>query len=463
MLAEMLQLQFDQEYDRALRKEEAKYNGKSKVSVSLSNYRMIPKGSMPGEDSDEYIDDDDPDGKKMWDSFEAAQKSSLTVSKSGISKTADNKFVTKHDTVITSRRNACRVMEKCDDIKIGDGGGFDMQLSNRVYNHLKVFSVAEQKRAARLHDKHEKATATMALDPKSRLMLHKLVDHQVLDAVHGVISTGKEAVILHAEGGHIQGKNGEDDVLVPKECAIKVFKTTLNEFKNRDQYIRDDYRFRTRFNKQNPRKIIHMWAEKEMHNLTRMHQAGLHCPQVVLLRKHILVMSFIGSDGVPAAKIREAILSSRQVNTACEQVLSMMQTMYRECNLIHADLSEYNILWHDDHCWFIDVSQAIEPTHPNAFKFLFRDCSNVVHFFQRLGASDVPSAHDLFQSISGFPYDGSKDSEMVHQISDFERNEELLTFDDPRQKVYPFDFCWKASQSQREKTQMGQPEVPLSE
>ena len=84
-------------------------------------------------------------------------------------------------------------------------------------------------------------------------------------------------------------------------------------------------------------------------------------------------------------------------------------------------------------------------------------------FFQRLGASDVPSAHDLFQSISGFPYDGSKDSEMVHQISDFERNEELLTFDDPRQKVYPFDFCWKASQSQREKTQMGQPEVPLSE
>lgn len=35
MLAEMLQLQFDQEYDRALRKEEAKYNGKSKGSTYL--------------------------------------------------------------------------------------------------------------------------------------------------------------------------------------------------------------------------------------------------------------------------------------------------------------------------------------------------------------------------------------------------------------------------------------------
>ena len=53
--------------------------------------------------------------------------------------------------------------------------------------------------------------------------------------------------------------SGPDDAEVPlnipKEVAIKVFKTTLNEFKNRDKYIRDDYRFRDRFSKQNPRKV----------------------------------------------------------------------------------------------------------------------------------------------------------------------------------------------------------------
>ena len=27
------------------------------------------------------------------------------------------------------------------------------------------------------------------------------------------------------------------------------------------------HRFKDRFSKQNPRKIIHMWAEKELHNL----------------------------------------------------------------------------------------------------------------------------------------------------------------------------------------------------
>ena len=51
---------------------------------------------------------------------------------------------------------------------------------------------------------------------------------------------------------------------------MKVFKTTLNEFKTRDRYIKDDHRFRDRFSKQNPRKVIRLWAEKEMCNLSRL-------------------------------------------------------------------------------------------------------------------------------------------------------------------------------------------------
>ena len=59
----------------------------------------------------------------------------------------------------------------------------------------------------------------------------------VLDAVNGVISTGKEAVIMHADGGP-GPQESEEPLNVPKECAVKVFKTTLNEFKTRDKYIR---------------------------------------------------------------------------------------------------------------------------------------------------------------------------------------------------------------------------------
>ena len=60
-----------------------------------------------------------------------------------------------------------------------------------------------------------------------------------------------------------------DGDVFPNECAVKVYKTTLIEFKTRDKYIKDDFRFRDRFSKQNPRKIVRLWAEKEMRNLKR--------------------------------------------------------------------------------------------------------------------------------------------------------------------------------------------------
>jgi RIO kinase 1 len=39
-----------------------------------------------------------------------------------------------------------------------------------------------------------------------------------------------------------------------------------------------------------------MWAEKEARNLSRMHEAGIRCPKPLLLRNHILAMTFIGRD-----------------------------------------------------------------------------------------------------------------------------------------------------------------------
>ena len=55
-----------------------------------------------------------------------------------------------------------------------------------------------------------------------------------------------------------------------------------------------------------------------------------------------------------------------------------MKNMYSKANLVHADLSEYNMLWFKDQLYFIDVSQAVEKQHPLAMVFLLRDCGNVV-------------------------------------------------------------------------------------
>uniref|UniRef100_A0A8C2KY17 Serine/threonine-protein kinase RIO3 n=1 Tax=Cyprinus carpio TaxID=7962 RepID=A0A8C2KY17_CYPCA len=378
MLAQMLQMEFDREFDTQLRREERKFNGDSKVSISFENYRMV----HPYEDSDSSEDEVD------WQD-------------------------TRHDPY-----KAGALVCFAPEVQVGDGIGMDLKLSNHVYNALKRHCDTEQRRSARLHEKKEHSTAEQAVDPRTRLLMYKMVNAGILENINGCISTGKESVVFHANGGSFEEK------IVPEECVLKVFKTTLNEFKNRDKYIKDDYRFKDRFSKLNPRKIIRLWAEKEMHNLSRMKKAGIPCPEVVILKKHILVMSFIGKDHVPAPKLKDSTLSSEDMKKAYYQVLNIMQRLYQDCNLVHADLSEYNMLWHDGQVWFIDVSQSIEPTHPHGLEFLFRDCRNVAKFFQKAGVAEALNVFELFNTVSGLQINSDNEADFLAQIEALEKRNE---------------------------------------
>ncbi|XP_068603811.1 serine/threonine-protein kinase RIO3 [Brachionichthys hirsutus] len=412
MLARVLQLQFDREFDEQLRREERKFNGDSKVSVSFENHRVV----HPDEDSDSSEDEVDWQDTRH-DPYRADKPQ--TAPRRGFAGKGKN-ITTKHDAATCGRRNTARMDHFAPEVHVGDGVGMDLQLSNQVFNSLKQHCHGEQRRGARLHDKKERSTAEHAVDPRTRLLMFKMVNAGVLENINGCISTGKESVIFHADGGSLEDKP------LPQEVVLKVFKTTLNEFKNRDRYIKDDYRFIDRFSKLNPRKVIRLWAEKEMHNLGRMRKAELPCPEAVLLKKHILVMSFIGQDHVPAPKLKDAALSSEDMKQAFYQVLRLMQVLYRDCNLVHADLSEYNLLWHQGKVWLIDVSQSVEPAHPHALEFLYRDCRNVSTFFQKRGVSEAMSASQLFNAVSGLdvPVGEDSEAEFIAEIVALEKRKE---------------------------------------
>lgn len=64
-----------------------------------------------------------------------------------------------------------------------------------------------------------------------------------------------------------------------------------------------DPRFKS-YSKSNPRKMVKMWAEKELRNLARLHAAGIRCPKPLQLRTHVLVMEFIGQQGVAALRLK---------------------------------------------------------------------------------------------------------------------------------------------------------------
>lgn len=393
LLAKMLQLEFDKEHDNILKHEESKYNGASKVKISYDKYLRRPEANASSdedEDDREYFLEQN--AANHWNNFDNAEKAFQAVGKSGVSRQG-NTTTTKHDPTVCGRRNAGKMMEFPPGFSTGDGGMFDMKISNNVYNSLKSYSIAEDRRGHKVHDKREKATTEKALDERTHLILYKLINNQTLEYLSGCVSTGKEACVYHAWSGLPEGESPSP------EFAIKVFKTTLNEFQNRDQYIKDDYRFKNRFSKQNPRKVIHMWAEKEMRNLMRMKEADIPCPTVVTLKKHVLVMSFIGEKMMPAPKLKDVDLPFADMTIIYEQTVDIMKTMYCKCKLVHADLSEYNLLYHDEKIWVIDVSQAIEITHPRSTEFLLRDCVNITNFFQKKGVRNVPKPEQLCAEI----------------------------------------------------------------
>ena len=81
------------------------------------------------------------------------------------------------------------------------------------------------------------------------------------------------------------------------------------------------------------------------------------------------------------------------------ECIMIMRKLYNECRLVHADLSEYNILLHDGHLRVIDVSQSVEHDHPQALEFLRNDCSNISDFFRKKGVC-VMSGKELFDFIT---------------------------------------------------------------
>merc|ERR1712137_930975 len=162
---------------------------------------------------------------------------------------------------------------------------------------------------------------------------------------------------------------------------------------------KDDYRFRYRFNKQSSRKFIKVWAEKEMENLKRLQKYNIPCPEVIHLRKNVLVMSFIGTGVTAAPQLRNVSLPECKYQEVYLQLIRLMRAMFQEANLVHADLSEYNILYHKGQLWIIDVAQAVEHEHPNCLTFLRRDCANMTKYFTRVGLNNIMTTKELFNYI----------------------------------------------------------------
>jgi hypothetical protein len=131
-----------------------------------------------------------------------------------------------------------------DDPLDGLGG---LRLSASVSNEARAAAAKAASGRVRAGDKSDRATVEQALDPRTRMVLFKMLNRGVFSEIHGCVSTGKEANVYHATGG--QGPAAAD-------LAVKVYKTSVLVFKDRDRYVTGDYRFRAGYCRSNPRKMV---------------------------------------------------------------------------------------------------------------------------------------------------------------------------------------------------------------
>lgn len=257
----------------------------------------------------------------------------------------------------------------------------------------------------RVKDKYDRATVEQVLDPRTRIILFKLLSRGVIAEINGCISTGKEANVYHASS-----PDGHD-------FAVKIYKTSILVFKDRDKYVSGEYRFRHGYCRHNPRKMVRTWAEKEMRNLSRMHAAGVPCPRPHTLRSHVLVMDFIGNQGLAAPRLKDVELSDSKARELYLDCVHLIRQIYRECRLVHADLSEFNILFNEGKLCIIDVSQSVEHDHPHALDFLRKDCTNINDFFRRNGVCTM-TVRELFDFTTDPNITDSNVDEYLQKVQD---------------------------------------------
>lgn len=86
-----------------------------------------------------------------------------------------------------------------------------------------------------MKDKHDRATVEQVMDPRTRMILFKMINRDCISEINGCISTGKEANVYHATpGSYFQNAVGD--------IAIKIYKTSILIFKDRDRYVTGEFR-----------------------------------------------------------------------------------------------------------------------------------------------------------------------------------------------------------------------------
>ena len=222
-------------------------------------------------------------------------------------------------------------------------------------------------------------------DERTLIVLYKLLNRTGV-IVESLVKEGKESVIL-------SGLNKENEWV-----ALKIYRTEACDFKNMWKYLVGDPRFFKL--KKSRRSIVNAWCRREFKNLKIAYESKVRCPKPIDFEENILMMSFIGEDGIPAPRLID--IEIENLEEVYKDVLKNLERMVKN-GLVHGDLSAYNILFFEK-AYFIDFSHGTTVDNPIAPELLKRDIKNLNLYFSKSGVEvrDEDEIYERLKKIAGF-------------------------------------------------------------
>ena len=192
------------------------------------------------------------------------------------------------------------------------------------------------------------------------LAINTLVKAGVIESFGQSLGVGKEADVY--------------DTLSPdgKRLAIKFHRLgriSFRQTRRKRGYIREhsSWLFQS-----------HVSAEKEFQAMQLVYKNGVSVPEPISQNRHVIAMGMI--EGAELSKYKEI----QNPEKILKEILRNVKKAYLKAHVIHADLSEYNIILKPDgHILIIDWPQYVMTDHANAEELLERDLKNVLTFFNR--------------------------------------------------------------------------------
>ena len=223
--------------------------------------------------------------------------------------------------------------------------------------------------------------------------LEHLLSEGVVSEVIARLKSGKEAEVYVVRYGAMVVA-----AKVYKDRAHRSFKNNADYKEGRSVRNTRSQRAMARGSKFGRAAAEDAWKTAEVDALYKLHAAGVRVPTPVMYLDGVLLMELVlDAEGEAAPRLIDVGLTPSQANAAYRDMLSQLVRIL-SCELIHGDLSPYNVLWGATGPTIIDFPQIISASHNSRSEaFFMRDARNILGHFASIDRSLLARSGDASQ------------------------------------------------------------------